>query len=331
MSLSRKPAVRLSRDDIVAGYRLVLGRDPESEAIVNEHLVSYQDLWSFIAALFASVEAQRRQVDQAAARFVAEHDARRVDVDTEVAPGATTVLLRHIEAAWSKLGQAEPYWSVLTDEGFRSASLDEARIEGFYATGAEELEAFEAACVRNSLPNTRQATVLDLGCGVGRVGEHFARAYEGYIGVDISPSHLDLARQRFSALGLTNAKVMLLADFLAARPQFDVFFSVLALQHSPPPVMQHLLQVCLGRLQPGGYAFFQIPCHLYDYEFRLTDYLNRSAAGAEAPAAMEMHALPQGRVFRTLADAGLVPVEVLPYPRIGPIGFSYLFLARKPH
>ena len=45
---------------------------------------------------------------------------------------------------------------------------------------------------------------------------------------------------------------------------------------------------------------------------------------------MEMHALPQAHVFRALAENGLVSVEVIPYPRIGPIGFSFAFLAIKP-
>jgi hypothetical protein len=31
-----------------------------------------------------------------------------------------------------------------------------------------------------------------------------------------------------------------------------------------------------------------------------------------------------------MAEAGLVTAEVLPFPRIGLIGFSYVFVARKP-
>jgi SAM-dependent methyltransferase len=328
MPTNRRPVTRLSRDDVIAGYRRVLGREPESEEVVDRHVAAHRDLWSFVVALIESDEVGRHQFEHAAARFIADQDSRRIEADAP--PGATTLLLRRIEAAWSKFGEDEPYWSVLTDDLFRADGIDHATIEDFYGTGAEEVEAFEAACVRNSLPNTRQATVLDLGCGVGRVGEHFARSYDGYIGVDISESHLELARRRFAALGLTNARVMLLGDFLAAKPAFDVFFSVLSLQHSPPPVMLHLLEVCLARLHPGGYAFFQLPCYLYNYEFRLSEYLNHASAAAEGPEAMEMHALPQARVFRALAEAGLVTVEVLPYPRIGPIGFSYVFVARKP-
>ena len=44
---------------------------------------------------------------------------------------------------------------------------------------------------------------------------------------------------------------------------------------------------------------------------------------------MEMHALPQKYVFEALYRNGLRPIEVCPFPVIGPIGISYLFLAHK--
>jgi SAM-dependent methyltransferase len=324
MKTSQETDHPLTRDAVIAAYRRVLGREPESDEVVDQHVAAHKDIWSFVIAVIEAEEVRRYQFEHAVALFVAKQEFRQIEVDA--APGATALLLRRVEAAWSKLGREDPYWSVLTDDNFRTEVMDEATIEAFYASGAEEIEGFEAACVRNSMPNMRQATVLDLGCGVGRVGEHFARTYNGYIGVDISDTHLDLARQRFETLGINNAKLMLLGEFLATKPEFDIFFSVLSLQHSPPPVMHHLLQTCLERLQPGGYAFFQLPCYLHDYEFRLSDYLNN----VETPEPMEMHALPQARVFRALAEAGLVTAEVLPFPRIGLIGFSYVFVARKP-
>jgi len=325
MPTSQKIDHPLTRDDVIAAYRRVLGREPESDEVVDQHVAAHKDLWSFVIAVIEAEEVRRYQFEHAVALFVARQEFRRIEVDAP--PGATALLLRRVEAAWSKLGKEEPYWSVLTDDNFRTEVMDDAAIGAFYASGIEEVEAFEAACVRNSLPNMRQATVLDLGCGVGRVGEHFAHTYDRYIGVDVSETHLDLARRRFEMLGLNNTKLMLLGDFLAAKPEFDIFFSVLSLQHSPPPVMHHLLQVCLERLQPGGYAFFQLPCYLHNYEFRLSDYLSHPEG---PPEVMEMHALPQARVFRTLAEAGLVTAEVLPFPRIGLIGFSYVFVARKP-
>jgi hypothetical protein len=85
------------------------------------------------------------------------------------------------------------------------------------------------------------------------------------------------------------------------------------------------LDVCLARLAAGGCAFFQLPCHLYDYRFDPISY----RLTPSAPGALEMHAVPQAQVFAALAKHDLIPVEVVPYPRIGPIGSSYAFLAVK--
>jgi hypothetical protein len=80
-------------------------------------------------------------------------------------------------------------------------------------------------------------------------------------------------------------------------------------------------------LSPGGYAYFQVPCYLYDYKFKTSDYL----AGAGKLDVMEIHAIPQRIVFELLHAAGLIPIEVVLNPRIGPIGYSYSFFARKPN
>jgi 2-polyprenyl-3-methyl-5-hydroxy-6-metoxy-1,4-benzoquinol methylase len=182
-----------------------------------------------------------------------------------------------------------------------------------------------AACRRNGIVIDANATLLELGCGVGRVSEHLARHFQRYIGVDLSPSHLQIARQHLSSLGFENVRLLALEEFLEEPPPFDIFYTILTLQHNPPPVTLMLLRTCLSRLRPGGFAFFQLPCHLYNYEFDTARPASRPTDGA-----MEMHALPQAHVFRVLAENGLVPLEVIPYPRIGPIGFSFAFLATKP-
>ena len=89
--------------------------------------------------------------------------------------------------------------------------------------------------------------------------------------------------------------------------------------------MYQLLRLFLDKLKPGGYAFFQLPCHIYDYSFDADRYL----AGEGKYQAMEMHALPQKYVFEAMYRHGLQPIEIWPFPVIGPIGISYVFLARK--
>ncbi len=78
--------------------------------------------------------------------------------------------------------------------------------------------------------------------------------------------------------------------------------------------------------QSGGYAYFQVPCHLYDYRYDSGDYLG---APSEADDSGEIHALPQTYILQLLARHGLVPIEILPEQRLGPMGLSFTFFARK--
>jgi hypothetical protein len=81
----------------------------------------------------------------------------------------------------------------------------------------------------------------------------------------------------------------------------------------------------LARLNPGGIAFFQVPSVLFNYNFNLTKYL-QSIGDA---AGMEMHALSQQRIFEILSLHGCQPVELIFDGKVGELGISYTFLAKK--
>ena len=317
-------AKAISREDVINGYALLLGRAPTSEEIEAD-LARAEDLWTWISRIAASREAERYQLDRLSAIHMEQPERQRIEV--EVAGETIATLLRHIEGVWSRLGDSAPYWSVLSAEEYREDCLTAAKVEEFYRSGADDVARFEAICRRNDIAIDHNRTVLELGCGLGRIGEHFARRYRHYIGVDISPTHLQRARRRFGEQSIANATLLPLADFLAQSPSFDVFYSFLTLQHSPPPVMFHLLRQCLARLRPGGCAFFQLPCDLYDYEFRVADYLCEIETDPDGE--MEMHALPQRHVFRALTECQVTPLEIIPWPCIEPIGFSYVFIGQK--
>ena len=93
--------------------------------------------------------------------FLLKHSGGNSPLDTappmDVRASETTseelrALWDHISSVWSKFGSTDPYWSVLTDERFRSKNMtDEASIEAFYATGQGELLRLEAWFHRNGL------------------------------------------------------------------------------------------------------------------------------------------------------------------------------------
>jgi SAM-dependent methyltransferase len=309
--------------DVVACYEKFLGRQPEDPKIINAHLSAYPHLWDLIVAVHDSQEAQRRRIQLACALIAAEQDARGVAV--EASPSETAQLTDHIRRVWSRYGREEAYFSVLTDPAYLRERLGVADLEAFYATGHVEVRRFENVCRRNGIEPVPAWSICELGCGVGRVGEAFAKHYRAYAGVDISPEHLAIARARLAERALENARWASLDEFQAGALTYDVFFSMIVLQHNTPPIMRMMLERGLQNLEPGGIAYFQVPCHLYDYRFSVAGYL----AGEGRLEEMELHALPQREVFELLARHALVPLEVTPDDRIGPSGISYTFLARK--
>ena len=45
---------------------------------------------------------------------------------------------------------------------------------------------------------------------------------------------------------------------LDTLPEFDLFFSMIVLQHNPPPLIALMLEKIAARLRPGGVAVFAV-------------------------------------------------------------------------
>lgn len=319
------------QEDVIACYNAFLGRQPESNDAIHEHLKDRPTIWTLISRFRGSEEARRRQTDQAAAWLSTFSDSRNVEVIAD--SSKLDELIGHIQSVWSRYGKEDPYFSVLTNPKYLSERLKAgdiqkraADMQEFYGSGKVEVDRLDAVFRRNKVTPDPAWRVLELGCGVGRMGEPFARRYVQYMGVDISAEHLALARGHLlEKQGVSNVQLQLLPDFLERPDPYDLFFSIIVLQHNPPPIMHMLLDHALNHLAKGGYAYFQVPCFMYGYSFSVSEYL----AGQGRLDHMEMHALPQQYIFALFDKHGVRPIEVVPDERIGPVGISYSFLAQK--
>ena len=313
-----------SEEDLVNCYRVLLGREPEPADISPEVLAAGPRRWDLIRAFLRSEEVMIRQLAGLGEHISTKGYANHVELDGT--PGQMATLLAHVHQVWAKYGEEEPYWSVLTSPAFFRSAMDAAAQDSFYLSGRASCDLFAIACARSALSLPTGGLVLDFGCGVGRLGEHLSQDFARYLGVDISRPHLDLARARMDHLGRSNCEFRTLPDFLESATTFDAFISLIVLQHNPPPIMDQLLNNLLSRLNRGGVGYFQLPCFLFNYEFRLADYLS----GIAVNKTMELHALPQRRVFDAIADHGCRLVEATLDGLIGNYGLSYSFLVRKP-
>jgi SAM-dependent methyltransferase len=148
---------------------------------------------------------------------------------------------------WEELARRDPYFPVLTNEGIR----DEAFLESGEADIALLIPAI-AAMRGREVPLT---SVLDFGCGAGRLTIPLARRAVRVVACDIAPSILEHARKNVREAGLSNVTFVETRELTGA---FDFICSLLVFQHIPPAEGYNIIRALLGLLNPGGVAALQL-------------------------------------------------------------------------
>jgi 2-polyprenyl-3-methyl-5-hydroxy-6-metoxy-1,4-benzoquinol methylase len=230
----------------------------------------------------------------------------KIPVETQVSAEVLDQMFERIHRQWDHLGATEPYWSVVTQPQNYLAEFDQNR-EQFYASGNGSCQTFLATLRRCDINPAQLETCLEVGCGVGRVTGYLAGAFGKVIATDISAKHLDLAKTHLAEKGVQNVELQHWhnVDQMRQLPQVDAIISVITLQHNPPPIMAWMLTMLLSHLRSGGVAYVQIPTYRNGYLFEVDRYL-----ASTPPDTLEMHYLPQPDLFRLIADANCVCLEM---------------------
>jgi len=111
----------------------------------------------------------------------------------------------------------------------------------------------ERAHLRRVLTIHKEMTVLDLGCGNGRLALDFAARCRAVVAVDFSQALLDLGQAAARAAGAENIRWVRASalDFDSAEP-FDAIFLGSLLQYLNDADVAGLLPRLRGMLKPGG-------------------------------------------------------------------------------
>ncbi|SHO67198.1 Methyltransferase domain-containing protein [Pseudoxanthobacter soli DSM 19599] len=296
----------VTRDDVVKAYELILGRPPESEEAVRSHLGA-RDLSDLRRQFFHSEEFRTGSGGMGSgASVLGRHmTAPPAALQLDGPPDQLAAMLARVGETWRQLGEEEPHWSVLTSDDYRQDKLAE-HIDAFYASGRQSVALLKAALKRADRTIDPSWTAFELGCGVGRITAALAGDVTRVIGCDISRPHLEIARRYAEQHGIGNIDFRHLDGFdvLDRLEPFDLFFSLIVLQHNPPPVIGYILDRIFAALKPGGFAFFQVPTYCLGYRFVWDEYLARPIDG------MEMHMFPQAALFELFARHGMICIEV---------------------
>jgi SAM-dependent methyltransferase len=299
-----------TKEEVTLAYQLMLGRDPESDAVVN-NLCQTAHTPALLRDVFLKSPEFVKSMSEALGKPQAVRQRHpftlpRIPVETFVSDEVLARMFARTQMQWEHLGKTEPYWSVLTQPQYYQNEFANHKDE-FYASGAFSRQLFVSALMRCGISPAYLHTCLEVGCGVGRITEHLAKVFDKVIGTDISGQHVELAQGYLQDKGIGNVELVHWQQIeqLKRLPKVDAVFSVITLQHNPPPIMAWLLSQLLGCLNPSGVAYLQIPSYRSGYLFEVERYMNSTATPT-----MEMHFLPQQDVFRVIRDAGCLCLEV---------------------
>jgi SAM-dependent methyltransferase len=295
---------------VVWAYRLLLGREPESNNVIQDHAQA-ESLGRLREDFLSSQEFSLRYPNVALPSGVPLHVRARQDIEYQVDTKTLEQLREQTGRQWHALGMDKPHFSVLTHAKFLPQAFKDNEA-AFWQSGYTDLNIIRWALEHADTELTQDCVAVELGCGVGRVSVPVSEKVSRLIAYDISRPHLDIAARHAVEVGRRNI------EFRHHDPRepitfepCDLFFSFIVLQHNAPPVIYAILDAAFSALRPGGIAVFQVPVFRVDYSFSAITFL------AQPVSEMDMHCLPQAAIFELAAYYGLCVRQVVEDDYVG--------------
>ena len=164
------------------------------------------------------------------------------------------------------------------------ANTDTAAIAAVDGSTSEETlqrtGQYSARQVRAALNLQMSDRVIELGCGVGRIGRELAPYCKYWLGADISLNMLNLARRRLNHIDGAEFLHLQRAALSGIEDNyFDKAYSVAVFCHMDKEDMFLYLQELVRTLKPGGWCYFEtwnlshpVGWKRWQYEVRLWAY-----------------------------------------------------------
>ena len=257
-------------------YRLFLDREPENDAVVAEKIATCPDLPTLRRKFLTAREFTRNNRDLVASSLDGQEPPMRSEPLDD--PRELATILDHIARVWKFLGETAPHWSVITEDRYDSNRISETK-DDFFASGQLPARILTKTLERNGLAPSAFRTCLEYGCGLGRITRWLANSFEHVYGYDISAALLAGADEHLARAGVNNATLRRIGrvEDIHDLERVDLVYSIIVLQHNPPPVIRLIVRAFLRALNPGGVAYFQVPTYREGYVFSPARYLESDA------------------------------------------------------
>jgi len=157
------------------------------------------------------------------------------------------------DIAWEEWGLRDPYFGVITDPRYRASGISDELKREFFESGQMHVDNLILTIRKYLHPEFAPKTVLDFGCGVGRLLGPFAAVAEEVVGTDVSSSMLLEAQRNCNERQLHNVKLLASDDELSTLAgSFDLIHSYIVFQHIPVRRGRMLFGRLLEHLRPDG-------------------------------------------------------------------------------
>jgi len=273
--LKRAPARSLTREDVVSGYRQLLGRDPESAQVIRRHIESHADAASFRGSLQNSAEyiaLQNRRIigpgdlDQ----FVTDTDDLGTAGTPQVDEFWATISYQHDTPINQDLDPFSEEYAEQQIELYRELSgrdvdqetHEQSDVPVDHHVGAANPygDLFAPSVVAMHIGRVARAIqyanldadshIIDMGCGWGISTELMAYTRLRVTSLDINPSFVELVGRRAKRAGHPVQAVAGRFDHIPGDTQYDAALFYESLHHAIRP--WEVLEYVHSRLRPGG-------------------------------------------------------------------------------
>ena len=165
---------------------------------------------------------------------------------------------------WEAFAAREPHFAVLTAPRFLQANLTPEHEREFFLSGETTVAWMLAVIDAGLAPGFAPMTILEYGCGIGRLALPLAMRPGSVTAVDRSPAMLARARLEADRRELRHLAFETPERVLSSDRRFDLVVCYHVLQRMPRRDAMALLTRLCGLIAPGGVGVFQWPYRAAD-------------------------------------------------------------------
>jgi ubiquinone/menaquinone biosynthesis C-methylase UbiE len=249
-----------------------------------------------------------------------------------------SALFKDLQKTWETLGSEDPLWAIASEADKKGGRWN---LNEFLASGNGVVDRYWELLKAHG-GHEKLESVLDFGCGVGRLTLAWSRHARLATGVDISGPMIEKGRQLMAGREAVQLELNQRSNLsMFPDASFDLVFSHIVLQHMPWSFARGYIAEFARVCRPGGWVAFQLPYYsgvsqtLPMLRKRVVDRLPFGLAAAYrrwrrgTSQIFEMHFTPPEKVEAILASGQLEIRHREPDESAGADTKGFIYLARK--